>query len=90
MKQQADKHRNERKFEVGDWVFLRLQPYRQIFVNVHPSKKLLPRFYGPYKVLERIGYVASFLSTTITLYYFHRGYLYLACCNFGSKDGQMA
>jgi hypothetical protein len=58
MKQQADKHRSEREFEVGDWVFLRLQPYRQISVNVHPSNKLSPRFYGPYKVLERIGYVA--------------------------------
>jgi hypothetical protein len=58
MKQQVDKHRTEREFEVGDWVFLRLQPYRQIFVNVHPSKKLSPRFYGPYKVLEHVGHVA--------------------------------
>ena len=28
MKQQADTHRSERSFEVGDWVFLRLQPYK--------------------------------------------------------------
>jgi hypothetical protein len=28
MKQQADKHWSERSFEVGDWVFLRLQPYK--------------------------------------------------------------
>jgi hypothetical protein len=28
MKQQADQHRSERSFEVGDWVFLRLQPYK--------------------------------------------------------------
>jgi hypothetical protein len=30
MKQQADQHRNERQFEVGYWVFLRLQPYKQM------------------------------------------------------------
>jgi DNA repair ATPase RecN len=28
MKQQADQHHSERSFEVGDWVFLRLQPYK--------------------------------------------------------------
>jgi hypothetical protein len=30
MKQQAYQHRSERSFEVGDWVFLRLQPYKQM------------------------------------------------------------
>jgi len=28
MKQQADKHHSEREFDVGDWVFLRLHPYK--------------------------------------------------------------
>ena len=27
MKRQADKHRSERSFAVGDWVFLKVQPY---------------------------------------------------------------
>lgn len=40
MKPHADKHRIEREFEVGDWVFLRLQSYHQISINVHPSKNL--------------------------------------------------
>ena len=28
MKQQANQHWSERKFEVGDWIFLRLQPHK--------------------------------------------------------------
>ena len=28
MKQQTNQHRIERIFDVGDWVFLRLQPYK--------------------------------------------------------------
>jgi hypothetical protein len=30
MKQQSNQHRSERSFEVGDWVFLRLQPYKHM------------------------------------------------------------
>jgi len=30
MKQQADQHRSERSFDVGEWVFLRLQAYKQM------------------------------------------------------------
>ena len=37
MKQRAYQHRSERSFEVGDWVFLRLQPYKQ--VSLKQSKK---------------------------------------------------
>ena len=29
MKQQSDLHRSERAFNVGDWVYLRLHPYKQ-------------------------------------------------------------
>ena len=28
MKKQADQHHTEREFEVGEWVFVRLQPYK--------------------------------------------------------------
>ena len=30
MKQQADQHHSERSFNVRDWVFLRLEPYKQV------------------------------------------------------------
>lgn len=58
MKLQADKHQTEKEFQVGDWVYVRLQPYRQTSVDNRRSPKLAPRYYGPFPVMERIGSVA--------------------------------
>ena len=59
MKQKVDQHCSERSFEVGDWVFLRLQPYKQMSLK-KPKKdnKLSKNYYGPYKVLQNIGTMA--------------------------------
>jgi hypothetical protein len=54
----ADRHRIERSFEVGDLVFLRLQPYRQSSLKKSGAEKLKPRFYGPYRIIRRVGEVA--------------------------------
>jgi hypothetical protein len=57
MKKHADKHRSERTFNVGDLVFL-LQPYVQASLAPRAHQKLSFRYFGPYKVLSRIGSVA--------------------------------
>ena len=54
----ADRQRIERSFELGDLFFLRLQPYRQSSLKRSREEKLKPKFYGPYRVIKRIGEVA--------------------------------
>ncbi|KAM2104972.1 hypothetical protein ACFX1R_015518 [Malus domestica] len=58
MTTQANKHRTERSFDVGDFVYLRLVPYHQKSLSLHPFHKLHPRFYGPFEILARVGSVA--------------------------------
>ncbi|XP_077237223.1 uncharacterized protein LOC143878893 [Tasmannia lanceolata] len=58
MKTFADKHRTEKSFNVGDWVYLRLQPYRQVSVAARRSMKLAARYFGPFQILQKVGPVA--------------------------------
>lgn len=59
MKQNADKWRMDKSFEVGNMVYLKLQPYRQSSVALRKiNLKLSSKSYGPYKVLQKIGSVA--------------------------------
>lgn len=58
MKRQADKHRSERQFNIGDMVFLKLQPYIHTSVAARGNQKLTFKFFGPFRVIERIGALA--------------------------------
>ena len=57
-KMQADKHRSERSFAVGDMVYLKLQPYIQTSIATRASHKLSFHYLGPYPVIAKVGAVA--------------------------------
>jgi hypothetical protein len=56
-KSYADNRRRELRFQVGDFVYLKVSPMREL----HRFKirgKLAPRYIGPFKILEQRGEVA--------------------------------
>ncbi|KAL0430576.1 UNVERIFIED_CONTAM: Retrovirus-related Pol polyprotein from transposon [Sesamum radiatum] len=58
IKQQADRHRQDRVFNIGDWVLLRLHAYHQHSVHRRSSHKLAKHFFGLFQIRSRIGEVA--------------------------------
>jgi hypothetical protein len=58
MKNQADKHRSEREYQVGDMVYLKLQPYVHTYVAVRANHKLAYKYFGPFEILQRVGNIA--------------------------------
>jgi len=62
MKQIYDKDHTERIFSEGEWVYLRLQGYRQHSVQKRQHQKLAPKFYGPYRIIKKIGPVVYQLA----------------------------
>ncbi|XP_026436201.1 uncharacterized protein LOC113334072 [Papaver somniferum] len=66
MKIFADKKRTDRSFEVGDYIFLKMQPYRQSSMDLRRNLKLSIRYYGPFQVTHRIGKVAYRLALPAT------------------------
>jgi len=66
MKQNDDKHRSKSSFEVGDFVFVKLHPYRQVSVANKINAKLSHKFFGPFKILSKVGAVAYKLKLPST------------------------
>jgi len=59
MKQQAYQHHSEISFDVGNWILLSLQPYKQMsLMQDKKDNKLSPKNYGPYEMLQKIRTVA--------------------------------
>lgn len=61
MKYYDDRNRSDCSFQVGDMLYLKMQPYRETTLGLHKSIKLDSRYYGPFKILEAIRTVAYHL-----------------------------
>ncbi|XP_024177842.1 uncharacterized protein LOC112183735 [Rosa chinensis] len=57
----ADNRRKILEFQVGDWVFLKLSPWKGV-VRFGKRGKLSLRYIGPYEIEERVGLVAYRLA----------------------------
>ncbi|GJV93135.1 putative reverse transcriptase domain-containing protein [Tanacetum coccineum] len=56
-KSYADKRRKPLEFSVGDYVLLKVSPWKGV-VRFGKKGKLAPRFVGPFEIIEKIGLVA--------------------------------
>ena len=56
-KSYADQRRRDLVFEIGDLVFVKISPMRGV-VRFGKAGKLTPRYVGPFRVMERIGFQA--------------------------------
>nr|GFC84635.1 putative reverse transcriptase domain-containing protein [Tanacetum cinerariifolium] len=56
-KSYADKRRKPLEFSVGDYVLLKVSPWKGI-VRFGKKGKLAPRFVGPFEIIEKVGPVA--------------------------------
>lgn len=58
MKKYVDRNQREVELEVWDKVYLKTRPYRYSFLTKHRNEKLKPKFFGLYKILQKIGAMA--------------------------------
>ncbi|GKB40044.1 reverse transcriptase domain-containing protein, partial [Tanacetum coccineum] len=56
-KSYADKRRKPLEFSVGDYVLLKVSPWKSV-VRFGKKGKLAPRFVGPFEIVEKVGHVA--------------------------------
>ena len=60
-KSYADHRRKDLEFLVGDFVFLKISPFKGV-MRFGKKGKLSPRYMGPFQILQRIGKTAYELA----------------------------
>jgi len=54
MKQQVDQQRSKKEFSEGDWVYDKLQPYKQLSLKQGGENKLDAKFYDHFKSSRKL------------------------------------
>ncbi|GJV00143.1 retrotransposon-related protein [Tanacetum coccineum] len=54
--------RVKRSYQVGEWVYLKLQPYKQSSVEFISNQKIAAKYCGPFPIIAKIGQVAYTLQ----------------------------
>lgn len=57
MKQTTNKHKKDKYYQIDD-IVVKLYLFKQILVAQRPNMKRSPRFFGPYKIVDRVGTIA--------------------------------
>lgn len=63
----ANKHRLEWQFEKGDDIFPKLQAFRQNSIKDTRDNKFVPKYYGPYQIVKKIGSVSYQLQLPLKI-----------------------
>ncbi|KAI5334329.1 hypothetical protein L3X38_024462 [Prunus dulcis] len=87
-KSYADNRRKDLQFEVGDWVFLKLSPWKGV-VRFGKMGELSPRYIGPYEILEHVGLVAYRLALPSDLSRLHDVFHFSMLCKYISDPSHL-
>lgn len=66
MKLYVDKYRHDLSLNEGDWVYVKLQPYKQSSVEERTRDKLSKHYFGPYQIIKELRPVACEIATSPT------------------------
>lgn len=65
MKHFADTKRQEVNYNVGAWVYVKLQPFKQHSLALRRHTKIAMRYFDPFEVIQRVSLVAYKLKLPI-------------------------
>ncbi|KAL6209507.1 hypothetical protein ACLB2K_020447 [Fragaria x ananassa] len=77
----TDNQRKDLKFQVGDWVFLKLSPLKGV-VRFGKREKLSPRYIGSYEIIERVGTVTYRMDLPLELSRIHNVFHVSMLCKY--------